>query len=91
MAKVILTCQCAGGPKYCESSYKALFPGTLLPPVYVNKKAIALFDTLSNPSEMRTQIETILKKRGRYGYYYEYDEGGRVLSCWNLLKHKEVK
>ena len=89
--KAILTCVCAGAPKYCESSFKTLFPNEPLPHIYIKRNALAIYEDIPNPSEMRTQIETILRKRGRYGYYYEYDEDGKVLKCWNLLKHKEVK
>lgn len=91
MAKVILSCKCSGAPKYCESSFKSTFPDAPLPTFYLGGKAADLFEFLPNPSEMRKQIEIILKKRGRYGFYYEYDEDGNVLKCWNLLKHKEVR
>lgn len=89
--KAIVCCACGSVPKYCESSFKAQFPGELVPKMYIKNKAVELLDALPAKSNMHDQITLILKRRGRYGFYFEYDEDGNILSMWNLLKHRRVE
>lgn len=89
--KAIITCACAGAPKYCESAFKVLFPDEPLPKMYIKNKANDLLATLPLQSEVYTQVYLALKRKGRYGFYFEYDEEGHILDCWNLLKHRRVE
>ena len=88
--KAIVTCACAGAPKYCQSSYKVLFPGEELPTMYIKEKAKAILESVPSTSKLYEELAKILKKRGRYGFYFEYTEDGEILDYWNLLKHRRV-
>ena len=88
--KAIACCACGSVPKYCESSFKAQFPGEPMPKLYIKNKATDILDTLPLQSKMHQELAKILKKRGRYGFYFEYTEDGEILDYWNLLKHRRV-
>lgn len=88
--KAIVTCACAGAPKYCESAFKVLFPDVPLPQMYIKSKAKEILDSVPKESEVYREISIILRKRGRYGFYFEYDEGGKILDYWNLLKRRKM-
>lgn len=88
--KAIVTCACAGAPKYCDSAFKVLFPGEPLPNMYIKSKAKELLEIVPEGSEIHFQVSRILRRKGRYGFYFEYDETGKIVDCWNLLRHKRV-
>lgn len=89
--KAIISCACGSVPDYCKKSFKILFPKEEVPPLYIKSKATALLDALPKGSEAYKQIElAAIKKRGRYGNYIEYDEDGRILDYWNLLKSRRI-
>ena len=89
--KAIVTCACAGAPKYCQSSYKVLFPNEELPTMYIKEKAKAILESVPSTSELYEEVAKILRKKGRYGFYFEYNDQGEILDCWNLLKHRRVE
>lgn len=88
--KAIVTCACAGAPKYCESSFKVLFKGEPLPTMYIKSKARDILESVPKESKMYEELSTILRKRGRYGFYFEYNEKGEILDYWNLLKSRRM-
>ena len=88
--KAIVTCACAGAPRYCQSSYKVLFPNEELPTMYIKEKAKAILESVPEDSKMYQELAKILRKRGRYGFYFEYNDQGEILDYWNLLKHRRV-
>lgn len=88
--KAIACCACASVPKYCQSSWKVLFPKEPLPTMYIKEKAKAILESVPEDSKMYQELAKILKKRGRYGFYFEYTEDGEILDYWNLLKHRRV-
>ena len=89
--KAILTCACGSVPKYCERAYKILFPDEKRTPViYIKTKARPLLEDIPKGSEAYIKIDQVLTKRGRYGIYLEYNEEGKILDCWNLLKSRRM-
>ena len=88
--KAIVTCACAGAPRYCQSSYKVLFPNEELPTMYIKEKAKAILESVPEDSKMYQELAKILRKRGRYGFYFEYNDQGEILDYWNLLKQRRV-
>lgn len=89
--KAILSCACGAVPDYCKRSYNIIFPNERVPVVYIKKKALPLLEDIPKGSPMAMRIEKILRDRGRYGYYFEYNEEGEILDEINLLKHKRRK
>lgn len=89
--KAILACACGSVPDYCKRSYRILFPDERVPVVYIKKKALPLLEDIPKESAMAKRIEKILRDRGRYGFYFEYNEEGEIIDEWNLLKHKRSK
>lgn len=88
--KAIVCCACGSVPDYCKKSFKILFPGEELPPLYIKSKAKDILAELPETSDTYAQISLILRKRGRYGFYFEYDKSGNILDYWNLLKSRRV-
>ena len=86
--KAILSCACGAVPDYCKRSFKIMFPDERPPVVYIKTKARPLLEDIPKESPMAKRIEKILHDRGRYGYYFEYNEEGEILDEINLLKHK---
>lgn len=89
--KAIVCCKCAGAPQYCKSSFSSQFPDEPLPPLYIKEKAKDLLTSVPDTSELYAQVSQILRRKGRYGFYFEYAEDGHVLDCWNLLRHRRVE
>ncbi len=88
--KAIICCACGAVPGYCKRSFKILFPNEPVPPLYIKSKAKELLEALPKTSEAYAQIDMVVKKRGRYGNYIEYDEDGAVIDYWNLLKSRRI-
>lgn len=89
--KAIVVCACAGAPKYCDSAFKVLFPGEPLPNTYIKQAAKNLLAEVPKDSEIYDKVDQILRKKGRYGFYFEYDSEGHILDHWNLLKHRRIE
>lgn len=89
--KAILSCSCAGTPKYCESAYRALFPNEKrVPVVYIKNRARPLLEDVPRKSRAYEELLSVMRRHGKYGFYLEYNEEGEILDYWNLLKSRRV-
>lgn len=90
MSDAIVCCACGSVPDYCKKSFKILFSKESLPQLYIKDRAKELLETVPAESELHLQVSRILRRKGRYGFYFEYDETGHILDYWNLLKSRRV-
>lgn len=88
--KTIFCCACGGVPRLCRTAYTILFQDEP-PELYKKERIRQIIEKLPKESEAYRFVDTTLKKKGRYGFYLEYDESGRILDCWNLLKQRRVE
>lgn len=95
MAKVdgqaIVCCKCSSIPDFCKKAFKVLRPDSPVPAIYMGTEITRLIAELSPQTEIEQKLLGLSSKRGRYGYYFEWDEKGEVLFAWNLLQSRRIQ
>lgn len=90
MRNAIVTCSCGSLPTYAQTQYKIQHPNSLIPPLYISKKAYSLLETFPPTSEAYQFLSGVLKKRGRYAYLMEWDDSFSLVHVWNYQTNKRV-
>lgn len=84
--KLILVCTCHNQEKRALDSFSVLFPGEPVPKILKGKDTIFKFS-----QEIKNKhIEAIGKLSGRFSYYIELDDEGRILQEYDLVHGKRI-
>lgn len=84
--KVILVCSCHNQGDRAIEAFSLLFPGEPVPQVIKGKDKIFKFS-----QEIKNKhIEAIGKVSGKFSYYIELDDEGRILKEYDLIHGKRI-
>lgn len=87
--KVIVACSCGNMGNYSQTQFKIQHPKEELPKLYVGKKGYDFLEKLPKDSEAYQFVAAVLKKRGRYSYLIEH-ENGKMVDAYNYLKRERA-
>lgn len=86
MAKdFIICCDCGDTYQYSVDAHRLMSHGAKTPDVYRHNKAHKLLDKLDNNTNVYKFVASLIKGKGKFSYYVEYDDNGDVTEQWNLL------
>lgn len=90
--RAIVCCACGGTPTYSRIQFKIKHPDDPEPPIYIgSNRGSSLLETFPSPSEARSFLSSVLKKREDYSYLIEWDDSYHLTHVWNYQTNKEVR
>lgn len=90
--RAIVCCSCGNVPTYARTQFALKHPNEPEPPIYIGtNRGSSLLEAFPSPSEIRSFLSSVLKKRGRYSYLLEWDDSFRLVHVWNYQTNKEVR
>lgn len=86
MSGFIICCDCGDTPRYSVETYKIMGKTSKIPQVFTSDKAYLALRELPRGSNVFKFVETLMRGKGKYSFYLEYDDDGNVMRHWDLLK-----
>lgn len=87
--RTIICCSCGNVPTSSQVTYWVKYKEEA-PKPYVGKQGYTLLKSLPEGSEVHKFVQSVLKKKGRYAYYVEWDASGTLQDCMNLLTGRKL-
>lgn len=89
--KCIVRCSCGGVKSKMDAAMEMLFPGAQLPPEYKGKDNITKLAKTCPNTNFSNYLLTVLKRTGRYCYYFDVDDKYNITEAYNLMTGEKIQ
>lgn len=89
--KYIICCMCGDTPAFSRDAFKLLFKGKPVPEVYTQPNLYNFLPTLKRGGNFYNYVkDNLINTSGKYSYFFEVDNDGKIIQQWDLLKGRQV-